>query len=756
MAVVPAISSSQRLHARRQRRARLRLLNDHLWRYVMAIGGIGVVIAILLIFIYLLYVVWPLFRTAQLHEEASYPAPGGGQAAPLYLAMEEQTELGLRVDGNGRLVFFKLADGKPVQESELALKPGTSLTGFAAGDLAQATLAVGASDGTALVLRHAYDLSYPNDRRVIKPRLDYPVGPAPVTVDDAGQALDLLAVQSDDHQTTLAAVARDKRVVLANFTAEENLMGEKTVERTGVVLPVNGAQVQFLAIDLLQRVLYAAEADGSINYFDISNKNSPRLVQRVNAMRDGAQITSLRMLAGGLSLLVGDSRGRVTQWVPVRDGEGNYELRSIRSFTRQTQPIVDIAPEYFRKSFAAIDASGVLGLHHTTAHRTLKLEKIADKPVLQAAFAPHANALLFEDEGRQLHFWRVRNEHPEVSWQSLWGKVWYESREGPEWLWQSSSASSNFEPKFSLSPLAFGTLKASFYAMIFSLPLAVLGAIYAGYFMSPGLRNYVKPTIEIMAALPTVILGFLAGLWLAPLIERNLPGVFLLMILLPLAILLCSYGWSLLPAGVRHRIPDGWEAILLIPVILLTGVVALSLSGPLEAALFGGNMPQWISQTFGVPYDQRNSLVVGIAMGFAVVPTIFSISEDAIFNVPGHLTAGSLALGATPWQTLVRVVLLTASPGIFAALMIGLGRAVGETMIVVMATGNTPIIDWNIFQGFRALSANIAVEMPESEVGSTHYRILSLAALVLFLFTFIFNTLAEVVRQRLRQKYGSL
>jgi len=104
----------------------------------------------------------------------------------------------------------------------------------------------------------------------------------------------------------------------------------------------------------------------------------------------------------------------------------------------------------------------------------------------------------------------------------------------------------------------------------------------------------------------------------------------------------------------------------------------------------------------------------------------------------------------------VRVVLLTASPGIFSAVMIGMGRAVGETMIVLMATGNTPIMDLNIFQGFRALSANIAVEMPESEVNSTHYRVLFLAALVLFMVTFLVNTLAELVRQRLRRKYASL
>ena len=167
-------------------------------------------------------------------------------------------------------------------------------------------------------------------------------------------------------------------------------------------------------------------------------------------------------------------------------------------------------------------------------------------------------------------------------------------------------------------------------------------------------------------------------------------------------------------------------------------------------------MRQWVSRDLGINFDQRNALVVGIAMGFAVIPTIFSITEDAIFSVPKHLTQGSLALGATPWQTLTRVVIPTASPGIISAVMIGMGRAVGETMIVLMATGNTPIMDMNIFEGMRTLAANIAVEMPESEVGGSHFRILFLAALVLFAFTFMVNTLAEVVRQRLRQKYGSL
>lgn len=155
-------------------------------------------------------------------------------------------------------------------------------------------------------------------------------------------------------------------------------------------------------------------------------------------------------------------------------------------------------------------------------------------------------------------------------------------------------------------------------------------------------------------------------------------------------------------------------------------------------------------------YVQRNTLVVSFAMGFAVIPIIYTIAEDAMNAVPEHLRAASLACGATPWQTAVAVILPTAMSGVFAAVMIGMGRAVGETMIVVMAAGNTPILEWNLFNGLRALSANIAVELPEAVKDSTLYRMLFLAALALFVMTFVVNTIAEVIRQRFRKRAAQL
>jgi len=383
-------------------------------------------------------------------------------------------------------------------------------------------------------------------------------------------------------------------------------------------------------------------------------------------------------------------------------------------------------------------------------------EKVTEGVPLAIAMAPRANAMLIESDKGKLQVWRVNNSHPEVSWSALWNKVWYENYEKPDYTWQSSAANSDFEPKYSFMPLAFGTLKAAFYSLLLGAPLAILGAIYTAYFMSPKLRGKVKPLVELMGALPTVILGFLAGLWLAPFMEHHLAAIFMLLFITPIAVLAVSYFYTKLPAAIRHSIPEGWEAAMLVPVIILIGWFCVAANGYVELLFFGGDMRTWISHEVGIPFDQRNALVVGIAMAVAVIPMVFSIAEDAIFSVPKHLSYGSLALGATTWQTLVGVVLPTASPGIFSALMIGLGRAVGETMIVLMATGNTPIMEANIFEGMRTLAANIAVEIGETEVGGTHYRVLFLAALVLFTFTFVVNTVAEVVRQRLRTKYGSV
>ncbi len=738
------------------RRRQWRMFKDSVARYGVAFGGISVILAIVLIFFYLLLVVFPLFEPAEAEALAEYPRPGS-DARTLHLAMEEQAESAVRFSDDGAVDFFSTVAGGDIKRQELALPAGAEITSFAFGDPTQARIAVGLSDGTALVARHVYQVSYPNDERTITPDIAYPLGSEPLEIDDEGQPLVKLAMQDGEEEATLVAVTADGRLLLTHFLKEEDMFGdEPSLERNQVVLPVPEGDVQYLLLDKEQRNLYVATAGGSVSHFDVTDKEDPTLVHRQRMVDVDQRITSLQFLTGDISLLVGDDSGRLVQWFGVKDKRGNEELMPIRQFTDQYRPISNIAPEYTRKGFLAADESGLVAIYHTTSERLILKNQVASVPLTQLAIAPRANAMLAEDANGRMHFWRIHNEHPEISWSSLWSKVWYESYNEPVYAWQSSSASDDFEPKLSITPLVFGTLKAAFYAMLLAVPLAIMGAIYTAYFMAPRMRRVVKPSIETMEALPTVILGFLAGLWLAPLIEANLPGIFSLLVIVPVGVLVFAFVWNHAPRAIRHSVPEGWDAALLIPVVLFLGWLSMSLSMPMEHAFFGGDMRAWLSNEMGIDYDQRNSLVVGLAMGFAVIPTIFSITEDAIFSVPKHLTLGSLALGATPWQTLVRVVILTASPGIFSAVMIGMGRAVGETMIVLMATGNTPVMDFSVFQGMRTLSANIAVEMPEAEVDSTHYRVLFLAALVLFAFTFVFNTLAELVRQRLRNKYSSL
>jgi phosphate transport system permease protein len=732
---------------------RTRLLKDRLTRYAVAIGGNSVIVAILLIFFYLLYVVLPLGKTPEMHPQASYPL---AVDAPVeYLAMEEQAEIGVTIDRLGLARFLSTSDGRVILEEQLPIPDGVTVDSFSAARPNTGIVALGLSNGQALVVQHRYKVSFPDDVRVITPEIYYPLGKDLLTLHPAGMPLLRIGIQ-EEGSYTLTGWSEDGTLSVVRAELQESLLAdEDSFEFESASTFTTVKAVRSLLIEPTQRNLYVIGEAGELAWYDLMDLSDVQLREQVDVAASGVEVVDAQLLTGGSSIMIAGNNGVISQWFSVRDHEGVRHLREIRDFVAP-EGLVSLVPEYSRKAFLVAAADGSVTVYHATAHQQLMQEPVADAGIRQMAVAPRANAIWVLDENNRLYFWTVHNEHPEISWKALWSKVWYEGYDEPEYIWQSSAADNDFEPKFSLAPLTFGTLKAAFYAMLFAIPLSILGAIYTAYFMAPKMRQVVKPSIEIMEALPTVILGFLAGLWLAPLVESHLPGIFALFFFMPVMVLAFAYCWHLLPEELRGRIPDGWEAALLVPGIVLTVWAALAISPLLELWFFAGDMPGWLDNELGIGFDQRNSLVVGIAMGFAVIPTIFSIAEDAIFSVPKHLTNGSLALGATPWQTLVRVVLLTASPGIFSAIMMGVGRAVGETMIVLMATGNTPVMDLSIFQGMRTLSANIAVEMPESEVDSTHYRVLFLAALVLFVFTFLFNTGAELIRQRLRGKYSSL
>ncbi|ENC6656646.1 ABC transporter permease subunit [Aeromonas hydrophila] len=733
--------------------SRKRRIKDKLAKYGVTTGGALVLVALLLIFFYLLYVVKPIFNGATMEPTASFTLPVAGKTA--WLGVEEQNEIGYRFSDKGQVNFFAVqGDGKVKVGQVLGqAQVKGDITAVAPPAPGQKLIAYGFADGKAQVVQPYFKVSYPNDVRVIEPSLQSPFGEEPVVVDPQGKALTLMVFEATKDKMATAAVTADGRGVMAVMSGEENfLSGDIEWSAQNYSIPSLPRHVEQMLLTPNLRILFVREGN-RLSVYDIHNLNdiSLRDVMEINA--PNANVTRVELLSGASSLLVGNDNGVISQWFEVaRDGKRQFT--QIRDF-KGDGAVAQLTPEHFRKGFISADKEGTVSFFHATGETKLLSEKVEGGALSALAISPRHNVLLMQ-QGDAFKLFAVENEHPEVTWSALWQQVWYEGYPEPQYVWQSTSASNDFEAKLSLVPLVFGTLKASFYAMVFAVPLGVAGAIYTAYFMSAGLRKYVKPTVEIMAALPTVILGFLAGLWLAPIIEGALPGVVLLLILLPMGMLLTALIWNYLPERGKSWLPEGWHAILLIPVLLLIGWGAFAVSPLIENAFMHGDSRIWLTHEMGIKFDQRNSLVVGIAMGFAVIPTIFSIAEDAVFSVPKHLTQGSLALGATPWQTLSRVVILTASPGIFSAVMMGLGRAVGETMIVLMATGNTPIMDFSMFQGLRTLAANIAVEMPESEVGSSHYRVLFLAAFVLFVFTFLFNTLAEFIRQRLREKYSSL
>jgi len=726
-----------------QQKYNQRALKDRMTRYFVAIGGISVIIAILLIFFYLLQVVIPMFESAEISEKQSYLAAGDGNT--LHLGLEEQGTMGVRFTDSGKVVFFETSNGKTVKTVNLNLP--ASITSVS-HNLDRVIL--GLSNGQVKILKYLFELSYPDDIRTITPVLEFPLGEDPLVLDESEKALTQLDIQLGDDGIGLVGKTADNRLVFARFLQQESFISEEiTTELEARSEQAFEGSINSIVLTPALDHLYVALKDGILRDYSLDDDGFDNHSTDYQIKHE---ITRLKLLLGGNSLLLGLENGEIQQWMSVRQEYGRA-LTFIRNFHETAQPITEISTEQQRKGFAVADINGAITLYYSTSQRTLVNINTAHQEITHLAWSARAQHLLAADKQGKLYLYEVDNEYPEVSWDVLWGKIWYEGYDEADYIWQSSASTNEFEPKFSLMPLTFGTIKAAFYAMLFAVPVAILGAMFTAQFMAPRMRQVVKPSIEIMEALPTVILGFLAGLWLAPYVETHLAGVFTLLLILPFGFILSAWLMGFLR---NNSVFDGWEAAILMPVVLFMIWLSMSLSGPIETLFFNGDMRLYMSDQWGINYDQRNALVVGLIMGFAIIPTIFSIAEDAIFSVPQHLIRGSLALGASRWQTMLRVIMPAASPAIFSAVMMGFGRAVGETMIVLMATGNTPLMDMSIFQGMRTLAANIAVEVPEAEVASTHYRILFLAAFILFMFTFVFNTFAEMIRHRLRKKYSGL
>ena len=865
------------------------LVLDKLAGGVIRTGGLMVIVALLGIRAFLVVTVAPLFRSAKFE---SVPTAGTVpvEGTPRFVALDEYRILAVAVGDAPELVVFRPDDPREV----VARLPIPGLEG-AAVTAARRTLrseeaVVGTSDGRLAFLDAGFTSDFLLDERLpalraamhrneirtldggvvqrvaggnllrVKPRLSVrgvvrlPAGP----VLAAGYA-------TSGESGAAVALTPGRGLWLVRSTVESTPVGPVTHSFSTARIAEDGPAVPadpFAAlVDEDARTAWVASHDGALLRVDLAA--DPAVRREVKLVHDpavpAARLTAAELLLGGRTVLLGDEAGGVTAWSLVRRTDGappaasggaggagsalsgggdGFRLERFHEFEPTGSAVTSLSAGLLRRTFFVGKADGSVTLCFATNARVLGSVRGAAGPVGVVAAGPKDDGMLVVGPGGAYRGFTVDAPHPETNFRALFRKVHYESYDDPQWTYQSSASTQEAEPKLSLTPLLFGTIKGTFYALLFALPLALLAAIYTSQFMHRDLRAVVKPGIEVMASLPSVVLGFLAALVLAPAIERIVPGLFAALLAVPAVAFLTGCVWHALPDRLKHGTSS--RTRLLIALGLVAGTVALcvALRGPIEDAFFGGSFRAWLRAdpalgsragtgilrvalfllgalvgfflvprlpflrlpegasararapltaayvlapaallALGAPwvedlvfggdfrrflvghgtvYVQLNSLVVGIAMGFAVIPIIYTIAEDALIAIPDSLKSAALACGASPWQTATRVVLPAAIPGVFSAAMIGLGRAIGETMIVVMATGGTAIIDWSMFNGFRTLSNNIATELPEAPVGGTLYRVLFLAGLLLFALTFVVNTVAEVVRIRFRKRFRGL
>lgn len=717
-------------------RRRRRQLRDRLASLVIRAAGLGVIVAVLAIGVFLVVEVMPLFAPA--HVASAEPADG-----PV-VAVDETVAGGVALDADtlfiiapdGRYRTRSLDDAPPGEWARLpgALLAGQQVTGVVAND---AALVLGLSGGDVVHVPRGAD----GDPEVLRARryaLFAEIRPTG------------LALAGDSRRWWLAGRGEDGRVAVLRG-GQKGAAGDEHGAVSRFALP---AEATHLALDGDGRLVLAnnrrlevwaldgdrAQALGGMEAFDEPDR----------------RITALSYLAGGETLLVGDSRGQLRRWLDRHDGQAPLVAAprgSAYDSMRSGAAIIRLLPVPGRHLALALDASGGLGLYQALSGRRWQGQAPSSDP-LAWGVAGEEQLWWLDEKGLQVR--TIHAEHAAVTWRTLWLAQLYEGHTQPVQRWQASAGGAVGESRFNLTPLAWGTLKAAGWALLFAVPLALAAAVHTAVYMPARLRSRVRPALELMEALPGVVIGFVAGLVIAPYVDRHLAGALALAMIIPLGLLLAGALWRRLPARLQRRLPLGWAGLWLVPWLALLCAASLALSPWLEATLFGGDLQGWLAAELGLTYVSRNAMIVGVAMGFAVIPTIYALAEDALSGVPRALDEGARALGATRWQALWRVWLPAASPGLFSAVMIGAGRAVGETMIVLMATGNTALMTVSPFEGLRSIAANIAIELPEAAFGGTHYRVLLLSALVLFAFTFAVNTLAELVRQRLQRRYRRL
>ena len=734
---------------------------DGLMRLFFWLLGVSVLGSVLLIFVFILLQILPLMQGASVTDTGK--ALNVPAANYQLLVLDEWGEAPLLVDDKGQILEIRnFKDLTPLEFKFLEKVP----TAFSYNQRSQTIASV--ADNKVAVTKVNYKPNFEGEVRTITHNIEneglYNVG------NRDGESYSVGYGDNGDHKVIglLQKVEGKTKIHVVTLAQQQGLFGAGEIEvdkeidlsNNEKVLGLNPSKI--LVSSSGRSVLLIGEQ--KVVFFNYTG-NTFKWYQTFEPFKDDAKktISSADFILGDVSLVFTNPDGDCKVF-SLYEKDGSRIFGQTKQFSTLHKGATTFAQSPRNKAFL-IGNDGFLSLRYSTS-QSVRWESTEDfNPKLLSIGGKYKSFWVLDDQNK-LRIYEVNDRHPEASFTAYFKKVQYEGKSEPEYIWQSSGGSDEFEPKLSMIPLLFGTLKGTFYALLFSIPIAILAALYVSHFMNPKFKVFIKPAMEIMATLPSVVLGFLAALWVAPAIEQHMPSVFLFILLTPLAAILIGLIWTVLPPKSRLYLKPGFEFIYFLPVIFICFYLAWQL-GPIIEQNFMvvefdngarkiADFRLWVSEVFGVKFELRNSLVVGIMMGFAVIPIIFTISEDALANVPKSQVSASYALGASRWQTAIKVVVPAASAGLFTAVMIGLGRAVGETMIVLMATGNTPLLDLNIFNGFRTLSANIAVELPEAPKGETLYRTLFLGAFLLFLMTFFINTIAELFRQHLRKKYKVL
>ncbi|AMV34149.1 Phosphate transport system permease protein PstC [Pirellula sp. SH-Sr6A] len=864
-------------------------MSDRIAKQVITIGGIGTIFVVMLVVFVLVGNVLPLFQANRSHPLGAIPS---ASSEPVLAAgVDEYGEVLWTLDATSTLRFYSVSSGEvlethsPVGEANAtpAAEGGRATCVSVSDD--DASLLVGYADGSVRPITFGYQVAFlkaselpaevqftqqdwmvfdgaiyrqTNSGLIRRQRIDGLVfHPSVPLFASAVVAVDWKtpqAVSSFDASVTwlwgatdgnaLVLARTDNKVnAITDAVSQESTQWQHRPERDPSS-PWYG-----LMIDSRGTSLAAVDRTGKVTYWN-AEEDGKLLASKTHLSLAGSesQLTCTTPLLGRTSFVLGAESGHI-EAVAMSAVEQTQELMSIHRFEGDLGSVKSMAASPTARVLAGIFEDGDLAIYYVPTNRRLAKWKVGDEggdstgskvqSVVENKGASVQPSVFFSSNAevvgavtdRGVSLWRVTIPHPEASWMGFFGRLWYEGYPSPQHVWQSSTGNIEGEYKFGFMPLIFGTFKATFYSMLIGAPIALMAAIFGSEFMSSRWRTRFKPAIELMASVPSVVLGFIGALVLAPLLRDHLMACLLAVPMVLFLFLLGAHCWLLLPNRLAIRAKH-WRLPILIVLIPIGVYLATLVAAPLEEVLFGGSVTQWLAGQIGSgwpgwfsigllpiallvawvmsgplnprmqsiaasmtpfrfaifnlgffllgvvsvfvlsaliatalhgigldprgpvlgPYQERNALLVGCILGFAIIPLIYTISEDALQSVPQHLRSASLGCGATTWQTTIRVVVPTAMSGLFSAMMIGFGRAVGETMVVLMAAGNTPLMDINPMNGYRTLSATLATELPEAARGSTHYHGLFLAALLLFCFTLVANTVAELVRMRFRKR----